>query len=136
MGEFLMYVEIAEAALTVYDQRNRLTGLLKKYWRHLKNGHTSILVFGPGGTGKTTLGGMLSGNFEPYSGTRQYNKSLATEDYTIGGYPCTILVPPGQSRRRIQTWPQLYNLFLNGKKTIIINVVSYGYHSIALPNIR
>ena len=40
-----------------------------------------------------------------------------------------LLVPPGQKRRRPDTWPDLYRLLSSGEARGVINVVSSGYHS-------
>jgi energy-coupling factor transporter ATP-binding protein EcfA2 len=96
----------------------------------LKRGTLSIAVFGPGGTGKSTLGQYLIGKL-PQGGNGSYRESLDIEVREVDGLGCHLLVAPGQPRRRKTHFPKLFADISSGKTTGIINVVSYGCHSFA-----
>lgn len=62
-----MFVETIEAISTgvgVVEISERLFPTFKRIFNLLKNGELKIAIFGAGGTGKTTLGQLLSGEFE------------------------------------------------------------------------
>lgn len=128
-----MYIDptlIAGAGLTAFDHRKKLFPALRKlrYW--LRRGQLRIAIFGPGGTGKTTLGQFLSGKLD-FSATK-YKQSVEVEEFSLkGDFVCTLIVPPGQARRAITTWPSLYRSLAEGKSAGVINVVCAGYHSFA-----
>jgi GTPase SAR1 family protein len=88
-----------------------------------------IAVFGPGGTGKTTLGHFFAGTLNAQVDGSLYRTSLGIENYTLqGDLVCSLLVPPGQERFRLD-WTNLFRLLSAGKAGGVINVASYGYHS-------
>src|SRR3954453_18723445 len=61
-----------------------------------------ILVIGPGGTGKTTLGKLLSGEYDfLFDAPGEYDESLQIEKYTVPDSPdVEVVIPPGQEHRR------------------------------------
>jgi hypothetical protein len=94
-----------------------------------------ILILGPGGVGKTTLGTFLAGREDrsPFATPQVYNESIAVERYAVqpeGGPEAMILVPPGQEHRRVTTWEELYKNLREGHFHGIIFLVAYGYHSV------
>jgi nucleoside phosphorylase len=94
-----------------------------------------ILILGPGGVGKTTLGTFLSGKEDrsPFAAPPAYNETVTVERYALkqeGGPEAMILVPPGQEHRRVTTWEGLYKDVLEGRFHGIIFLVAYGYHSL------
>src|SRR5205807_662695 len=95
--------------LAVLENRKKLWPLIKKLRFWLKHGHMQIAIFGPGGTGKTTLGQILSGNLGPGASSTTYKESLDIENYSLtGDMVCSLLVAPGQHRRAEYTWPVLF----------------------------
>lgn len=99
-----------------------------KYW--LKRGRLRIAIFGPGGTGKTTLGHFLAGNFEVGQASAAYTESFEVETFKLkGDLVCNLIVPPGQELREYH-WTDLYRDLAAGRSGGVINVVSWGYHSI------
>lgn len=125
-----MWVEIGEAALLLWEKSSALQRALKRLRFYLRRGHLRIAIFGIGGTGKTTLGQFLSGRLKPDLMVSKYQESITMEEYSLGGdVVCTLLVPPGQGRRRPHHWPELYRNLARGRAAGIINVVAWGYHS-------
>ncbi len=122
---------------------------VQKLWKRevdrFRRGSLTIPVFGAGGVGKTTAGMILTGELNPFTGPTAYRESLVTEEMKlplnvklplrtpkdIGGVPCRLLIAPGQERRVVQTWPRLIRTLLTQDRIGIINVVCYGYHSLA-----
>lgn len=91
-----------------------------------------ILIIGSGGTGKSTLGKILSGEhdllLDPLG---EYEESLTIERYSLKhNEDVQVLVPPGQAHRRPTEWPVLQADIAAGKFRGIILVCAYGYHSI------
>ncbi|MCI0741817.1 MAG: hypothetical protein L0Y72_22515 [Gemmataceae bacterium] len=94
-----------------------------------------ILILGPGGVGKTTLGAFLAGKEErsPFASPAVYNESVSVERYTLkreDGPEAIIVVPPGQEHRRATSWEELYSALREGQFHGIIFLVAYGYHSL------
>lgn len=130
-----MFIEPATAATitwTAWENRSKLMPALKKLRYLLTHGRLQVAIFGPGGTGKTTLGQFLSGNLDLGFNATKYKQSINVEKFSLkGDLVCKLLVPPGQARRAINTWPALYRNLAAGKSGGVINVVSWGHHAFA-----
>ena len=131
-----MFVEVGDAvkeAVEIFDQRRKIELLVKKIVSRIRKGHLRVPIFGLGGTGKTTLGRVLSGTLDPFSGPKGgYAESVGMEELDYKeGISCTFYVPPGQAWRQAYFWPDLYRMLGRGKSQGIINLVSYGYHSLS-----
>lgn len=127
-------MEVADAAITaakIYEERKAIFSLFARKWDHIANGPSSIVIFGAGGTGKSTLGHLLADN--PQSSEyalEPYDESTNIETLPIPGkISANVMIGPGQKIRRIATWDSLFNLLITQKKVLIINVVSWGYHA-------
>jgi hypothetical protein len=92
----------------------------------------SVLILGPGGTGKTTVGRMLAGEYELlFDALGEYEESLGIESYSLVDDPgVEFVVAPGQQLRREATWPDLHAGIVAGKFRGIILLAPYGYHSL------
>ena len=91
-----------------------------------------IAVFGPGGVGKTTLGTMLSADFDPQAKPETYKESLEPENYWLKSNPArSVLVAPGQERRIGQCWPAIYTQLSRAKTAVVVHVVAYGHHALS-----
>lgn len=90
-----------------------------------------IVVLGPGGVGKSTLGQFLHGDYkESMSVPGRYVESVGIEKYEITkDPPAEILVAPGQSHRR-STWNELFAALDEGTLRGIVLVSANGYHSL------
>ena len=118
-----------QSGLALYEERKKIAGLFSKIWYLIRNGSINLSVFGAGGTGKTTLGLVLSGDFDPQSSSYIYKESVAVEKYGLqGDFVGKLVVPPGQKARE-HYWTSLYAALASGKTAGIINVVSWGYHA-------
>lgn len=129
---FIDPASITGLTLTALEHRKKLLPTLRKIRNWLRRGHLHVAIFGPGGTGKTTLGQFLAGKLDQGLNTTRYKQSIEVEEYSLkGDLVCSLIVPPGQSRRAITTWPALYRSLAQGKSAGVINVVSWGHHSFA-----
>lgn len=128
-----MFVETIEAISTgvsVFEISEKLSPTIRRVFNLLKNGKLKIAIFGAGGTGKTTLGKILSGEFTLNDLFQGYQESIATEQYKLGGDVFgSVIVAPGQARRE-DTWNDLLRSLSGGEIKLIIHVVSWGYHSL------
>ncbi len=91
-----------------------------------------ILIIGPGGTGKTTLGKLLAGDYTLlFDSFGRYEESIGVERYSLSDEPgVEIVVPPGQERRREATWGGLHADIAAGKFRGIILLAAFGYHTL------
>ena len=130
--DFFITVGAISSAITIAEQGNKLKKSLNKIIHFIANGKCRIIIFGSGGTGKTTLAYVLA-NKEITD--FQYKETINIEKVELnsniyGHY----LVAPGQERRIDRYWPELFRKIGSDKVNGIINVVSYGYHSIDIGN--
>lgn len=128
-----MFVESLEAVSTgvsAIELSGKLFPTMKKLFNRLKNGELKIAIFGAGGTGKSTLGKLLSGKFQLSDLGENYKESYTIEEYQLeGNIVGSVIVAPGQERRQ-DNWDDLLRMISGGKIQLIINVVSWGYHSL------
>ena len=92
-----------------------------------------ILILGPGGVGKTTLGRLLAGEYDLLlESPGDYRESFGIERYSLKDAPeVEVVVPPGQHHRREATWTDLHGEIAAGRFRGIILIAAYGYHTIA-----
>lgn len=120
-----------KTGLALWEQRNRLQGALRRVHQWLKRGQMTIAVFGAGGVGKTTLGVVLSEDFDPQAKPEPYKESLDTENYSLKSNPIrSVIVAPGQEQRIARSWPGIYDQLRSAKVAVVIHVVCYGYHAL------
>lgn len=91
-----------------------------------------VLVLGPGGTGKTSLGNFLSGkNTSILDPPGTYVTTLDFEDFDVESLEeATLEVAPGQNHRIEASWTHIERGIRSGTYDGMIFVTSYGYHSI------
>ncbi len=120
-----MFVETLEAVSTgisAIELSEKLFPTLKRIFNVLKNGELKIAIFGAGGTGKTTLGKLLSGEFESSGLFQPYQESITTEQYRLDSNVVgSVIVAPGQKRRE-DTWDDLLRSVSTGKIKLIIHM--------------
>uniref|UniRef100_UPI00404B1217 hypothetical protein n=1 Tax=Gelidibacter sp. TaxID=2018083 RepID=UPI00404B1217 len=133
MIDFYVAAGAISSAITITQQGHKFNKSIDKIIRYIAKGSCRIIIFGAGGTGKTTLSHILSNtpitDFN-YSETPTIEK-VKINSNIIGHY----LVAPGQERRVERYWPELYRKLGKDQITGIINVVSNGYHSIEIGNL-
>jgi len=100
--------------------------------QRLRYGRREIAIFGPGGSGKTTLATFLAGKPVVDSTKRRYVRSTVggdTERFE-GRRSWKIRAVPGQIQDFKNDWVQVLERVSSGKAHGIINVVSWGYHAL------
>jgi Fe-S cluster assembly ATPase SufC len=127
-----MFVETLEAistAVSVAELSDKTFPTFKRLFKRIKDGELAIAIFGAGGTGKSTLGKYLSGKLKNSQLSSGYQESISIEKYTLESSVIgSVIVVPGQERRQ-DSWDDLLRTISQGKVSLIINVVSWGYHS-------
>jgi ABC-type transport system involved in cytochrome c biogenesis ATPase subunit len=125
-----MYTEILGAAVTIFEQRRNISKLLRKFRYKLLHGTLNVVIFGPGGAGKTTLGNLISGKLDIRKSNQKYIESPDIEYFKFANHISgELIIGPGQKRRATATWNNLYTKLAHGNSQGVINVVSYGFHS-------
>ncbi len=92
-----------------------------------------ILIIGPGGTGKTTLAKLLSGQMGGwvFGDAWKYAESYTEEHYTLVDDPgVEIVVPPGQDSRR-KSWADVRADITAGRYSGVIVVAAFGRHTLS-----
>ena len=128
-------VKVAKWAWEHQDEvESQLAKLYRSTRRKLFGRSPSVLILGPGGVGKTTLGRILSGRFDFLSDSvGDYEQSVRTQTFRDKGLPdVELVVAPGQADRREATWPQLLGGLSAGKVRGVILCGAYGYHSLTI----
>lgn len=88
-----------------------------------------VLVIGPGGVGKTTLGCLLSADNS--NELTSYEESVSTEEFRLNDDTAVqIIIPPGQAHRRTATWANLLEDVAAGKFRGIVVIFAYGHHAL------
>jgi len=127
-----MFVETLEAistAVSVAELSDKTFPTFKRLFKRITEGELAIAIFGAGGTGKSTLGKYLSGTLKNSQLSSGYQESISIEKYTLDSNVIgSVIVVPGQERRQ-DSWDDLLRTISQGKIGLIINVVSWGYHS-------
>ncbi len=123
-----------QVASWVWEHRDailkRLRGIAA--WFKGKPGAPGILILGPGGAGKTTLGKILAGEYDwLWDAPGAYEESVAIERYALTDAPeIEVVVPPGQEHRREASWADLHADLSAGKFRGVILLAAYGYHTL------
>lgn len=121
---------VLKAGIAIYQNQAKLRTMAKKVMYLIRHGQLQVVVFGPGGVGKSTLGRLLSPEHKGIVAPSDYTESIGAEKHPLhGDFVGHLIVPPGQERRREDYWPELYRSLAQGRSGGIINIVSWGYHS-------
>jgi energy-coupling factor transporter ATP-binding protein EcfA2 len=130
-----MFVDPINTASTIvssYELSKKAIPLFSSIVRRIRNGKLNIVIFGAGGTGKSTLGKILAGEFGLKNILQPYQLSVMTEQLQLDSkIPSSILVVPGQAGF-VNQWDEPLRKIANSQIDLIINVVSYWYHSFTI----
>lgn len=126
---FIETVEAVRLGAEIYENQGEWKRWVRQLWQKVSQGKLRLLVFGPAGVGKSTFGRFLVDEHDPGSDAN-YVASTGKETYALpGNVLCDVIVPPGQEDRQSYQWSDLFNMLRDGQSAGIVNVVSYGYHS-------
>lgn len=135
LGSFFVDQALNYGIEQLISERKRISSSLRRGWSRWQLRKRPIVVFGPGGVGKSTTGVVLSA-LDPNSAlgkNSRYVPSNIGEDYVLGGaMAAPMFVPPGQEPYRKELgWSRNVKAVRNGNAIGVLNVVSYGYHAYA-----
>jgi hypothetical protein len=115
----------------IWEERKAISSFTKDFYDLITKGKLKIFVFGCAGTGKSTFGKILDGQEDLARISGTYSLSSETEYYGLRDKRFVqISVPPGQTIYHARNWAQLYNALQQSERSIIINLVCWGYHSV------
>jgi GTPase SAR1 family protein len=125
-----MFVEAINTIGTLtnaYEIGKKSQPLLGRLVRRVRDRKLNIVICGSAGTGKSTLSRLLSGNFGREDILQPYQLSPVTEESKLDSKPSgSILTLSGQS----DFWGEELRKIADNQIDLVINVVSFGYHSI------
>src|SRR5262249_23740901 len=95
---------------------------------------SGILIFGPGGSGKTTFGKLLSAQHLAFLQMMgRYEPTTEVETYSLSDDPSVqITIGPGQHDYRMRSWQELGAAITAGSYRGVMMVGAYGFHSLAV----
>lgn len=126
---FIESIEAISTGVTAIDLSQKIFPSFQKIIRRIVEGKITIVIFGAAGTGKTTLAKLLSGRFASSELLPPYQESIGVESYQLDSdVIASVIVAPGQERRE-DSWDDCLRLINSGKVRLVINIVSWGYHS-------
>jgi hypothetical protein len=121
---------LVQGGLAVYNQREKIREVAEKLVSFITKGTLRITVFGPGGVGKSTLGGFLAAGDPNAIRPILYKPSDRLERTPLRGpFVGGLVIAPGQEALYPEDWEALFDYLRDGKARMVINVVAWGYHS-------
>ncbi|HEY1188799.1 MAG TPA: hypothetical protein VGE74_14185 [Gemmata sp.] len=121
-------IEIGKLA---WENRAGVKPVLASFRRWLRR--SKILVIGPGGTGKSTLARMLSGEFDwLLDSPWRYDENVGVTRSALKADPAAeVVVLPGQQHRRRTSWAGVGQDIASGAFHGVILVSAFGHHSLS-----
>jgi len=132
----LGWKDATEIGKWAWDNRAGVKPLLAKFRQWLRR--SKLLVIGPGGTGKTTLARLLSGQFDwLLDSPWVYRESVEVKKYQLKTDPAVeVVAVPGQEHRRRSTWAGIGGDVAGGEYRGVVFVSSYGFHTLIEPSFK
>ncbi|MFM8295454.1 MAG: ATP-binding cassette domain-containing protein [Microcystaceae cyanobacterium] len=133
-----MFVESLNAVstgITALDLADKTLPTFTRLFKRIKDGEIKIAILGASGTGKSTLGKLLSGQSSREL-LKPYEESIGVEDNPLDSKNVgKVIIVPGQERLH-ETWDDLLREMIQGKIQLMINTVAWGYHSFGSTSYR
>ncbi|MEQ1754695.1 MAG: hypothetical protein ABL973_11240 [Micropepsaceae bacterium] len=105
------------------------TGRISQVYNHVVHGEFKTLVIGPGGTGKSALGAMLTGQCKWGECTQVYEPDFDSHESNVEElWFRKVTVAPGQVA--VENWKNSINEISEARRALIIYTSSFGYHSV------
>lgn len=123
---------LKEIGKEVWQNRETLLKFMRRHFAHLTKTDFKFFCFGCGGVGKTTLGKMLSGEFNFANLPSEYELSWKRENFVVANTEnASIRIPPGQVDKRAMYWDELTNeMAVSSKYYAVVHVVAWGFHDL------
>ncbi|MDY3556046.1 hypothetical protein R5W24_005209 [Gemmata sp. JC717] len=120
-----------EVGKWAWDNRAGVKPVLTSFRRWLRR--SKLLVIGPGGTGKSTLARMLSGEFDwLLDSPWRYDENVGVTRSALKADPAAeIVVMPGQQHRRRTSWAGVGQDIANGTFQGVLLLSAFGHHSLS-----
>jgi hypothetical protein len=128
-----MFIELVTGAVAdkIWDERAIVASFMKDFYELVTQGKLKVFAFGCGGTGKSTFGEILEGRNDVNKISGEYSLSRTTESYGMKDKRFVrVSVPPGQAVYRPKHWGALLDSLKESQRSIVINVVAWGFHSV------
>lgn len=110
---------------------DKITSIFTETAERLSDGSLGIFIFGPQGTGKSTLLDIISGRRSLNDTPLPYSSSHANECQKLDGHLYfRAFAGPGQEALQNIHWPSLYNKMATYKRVICVFCASYGCHAL------
>ncbi|MFT8518985.1 hypothetical protein [Acetobacter syzygii] len=137
VGEIILVSGKATSALgSIAKSSPSVMRFVKRAYYRITKGKVRIPIFGSGGVGKSTAAKIIAGS-TPDNAYNSYTESIWTEQVPLNGdIPGELFVAPGQEVRIDRHWPDLFKTLSCGRAIGLINVVSYGYHSLEINSFK
>lgn len=115
-----------------FEHRNEIVAALMQGLKRLKTGKVSVAIFGVGGTGKSTAQLLLTEGIDKSDKNHAYIPTVTpTKKRSNDNWYVSVWDTPGQEDFRDSAWSTAFADMKSSNRIILINIVSYGYNSLA-----
>jgi hypothetical protein len=115
------------------ERRSRVRAFAKELNEIRKHGNINIVLLGEAGVGKTTTQRLLTGKWEVDTVPAAYRPTIGVDKDPLRGRAfALVLAGAGQSALREASAKEIFPRIQNGKRVVVIHVVTYGFNDLSL----